>query len=263
MGRYRVFISYSHAADGMLAPCLQRALEGFGKPWYRPRAFHVFRDTTDLSATPDLWSTIERSLDDSDFMLYLASPRAAASKWVQKEQTFWRRKKDTAKILIALTAGEIVWDDVTSDFDWSITDAIPEQLRGAFRHEPLYLDFRNVRPEQLSLGDPMFLDAVATLAATLHGKSKDEMCGEHIRHRRRTMFTVRVVISTLLVLFTFAVVAAWYATTQRTEAERQRKEAVQKARVAIIQRLSAQANAVRNEFPQLLSVSKVTSHRVQ
>ena len=36
--RYDAFISYSHAADGKLAPNLQDALQRFAKPWYRRRA---------------------------------------------------------------------------------------------------------------------------------------------------------------------------------------------------------------------------------
>jgi hypothetical protein len=33
--KYKAFISYSHAADGKLAPALQTALHNFTKPWYR------------------------------------------------------------------------------------------------------------------------------------------------------------------------------------------------------------------------------------
>jgi hypothetical protein len=41
---YKAFLSYSHAADGKLAPALQSALHRFAKPWYRKRAIKVFRD---------------------------------------------------------------------------------------------------------------------------------------------------------------------------------------------------------------------------
>ena len=47
---YDAFISYSHAADGKLAPALENALQRFAKPWYRRRALHLFRDQTSLSA---------------------------------------------------------------------------------------------------------------------------------------------------------------------------------------------------------------------
>ena len=36
--RYDGFISYSHAADGRLAPALQKALQKLAKPWFRRRS---------------------------------------------------------------------------------------------------------------------------------------------------------------------------------------------------------------------------------
>jgi len=38
------FISYTHAADGKLAPALQSGLEKFAKPWYKTRTPNIFRD---------------------------------------------------------------------------------------------------------------------------------------------------------------------------------------------------------------------------
>ncbi len=56
---YKAFISYSHAADGKLAPALEKALERFAKPRNRARAFDVFRDPSDLGLNPNLWSSVE------------------------------------------------------------------------------------------------------------------------------------------------------------------------------------------------------------
>jgi len=56
--KYAAFISYSHAADGKLAPALQQSLQRFAKPWNRMRALRVFRDETSLSINPALWPTI-------------------------------------------------------------------------------------------------------------------------------------------------------------------------------------------------------------
>ena len=63
---YKAFLSYSHAADGRLAAFLQGALQRFAKPWYRRRAIRVFRDTTGLEVTPDLWTSIRKALEASD-----------------------------------------------------------------------------------------------------------------------------------------------------------------------------------------------------
>jgi hypothetical protein len=51
--KYDAFISYSHAADGALAPALQRGLHRLAKPWY---ALRVYRDETNLAADPGMWT---------------------------------------------------------------------------------------------------------------------------------------------------------------------------------------------------------------
>ena len=92
---YDAFISYSHAADGKLAPALQSALHRFAKPWYRLRAVRVFRDKTSLSVSPALWSAIEAALSESKYFILLASPEAAASHWVQQEVEYWIGNRST------------------------------------------------------------------------------------------------------------------------------------------------------------------------
>ena len=78
--KYDAFISYSHAADGKLAPALQRSLHRIAKPFYKLRALNIFRDQTNLSVTPHLWETIENALRQSRFLIYMASPGAAQSR---------------------------------------------------------------------------------------------------------------------------------------------------------------------------------------
>jgi len=92
---YNAFISYSHAADGKLAPALQSGLQRFAKPWYRMRALRVFRDQASLSANPNLWSSIQDALDGSEFFVFLASPEAAASVWCGREAERWLATKPT------------------------------------------------------------------------------------------------------------------------------------------------------------------------
>jgi hypothetical protein len=83
--RYAAFLSYSHSADRQLAAIMQRALQRLAKPWYRRAALKIFRDETSLSANPGLWTTIERNLDQSDYLLLLGSPDAAQSPWVPRK----------------------------------------------------------------------------------------------------------------------------------------------------------------------------------
>src|SRR5829696_7997268 len=98
--RYRAFISYSHAADGKRAPAIQRALHRIAKPWFRLRTMRVFRDQTNLATSPGLWTSIESALKDAEFFVYLASPTAAQSPWVQKQVAWWLKNRSYQSFLI-------------------------------------------------------------------------------------------------------------------------------------------------------------------
>jgi hypothetical protein len=65
------------------------------------------------------------------------------------------QRKPAANLLIVLTDGTLVWDEVTGDFDWEQTPALPPSLRGAFTEEPRYIDLRWARTEDhVSLHSP-------------------------------------------------------------------------------------------------------------
>lgn len=204
--RYHGFLSYSHAADGTLAPHLQSALHRFAKPWYRLRAIRVFRDKTSLSATPSLWPSIEAALRNSEFLLLMASPDAACSHWVIKELKTFLEVSGPTRVLIVLTEGELNWDDTAGDFDWRRTNALPRLEHSMFPAEPLWVDLRALRnADDVSMRNPDFRDAVARLSATLRGLPADQLIGEDIRHHRKAM---RLLWSSLLLLAVLALALA-------------------------------------------------------
>jgi hypothetical protein len=88
MPAYDAFISYSHKRDVSIASRLQSQMERLGKPWYRLRALRIFRDDTSLSASPSLEPSLLVALGQTRYLVLLASPEAAASKWVQDEVEF-------------------------------------------------------------------------------------------------------------------------------------------------------------------------------
>ena len=225
--RNTAFISYSHAADGKLAPALQRALHNFAKPWYQLRALRVFRDKTSLAANPALWPTIEAALGDSLWFLYMASPRAAQSHWVQQELSWWLEHRTTDKLLILLTDGELAWDNDGDDFDWGKTTSVPENLRGRFTDEPLYVDLRWARnADNLSLRHSLFRGAILDIAAPLRGKPKEDLDGEDVRQHRKNRAWAWSASVALAALAVTAISFAFYASSQRTEALHQRDAAI-------------------------------------
>lgn len=247
------FISYSHAVDGRLAPALQLGLHRFAKPWYRLRALRVFRDETSLSATPELWPSIVEALDASRWFILLASPEAARSKWVDDEAAHWCATKSTRQIIVVVTK-----DDHEGDFEWQRTASVPPSLRGALEHEPRVVDLRWAREDaDVSLQNARFRDAVADVAAPLHGRPKDELHGEDVRQHRRTRRYARGAVAALTALLVVALAAAVVALDQREEARAQ-------ARVSLSRQLAAQSvNATRDGDLDLARLLALESYRVE
>ena len=205
---YDAFISYSHAADGRLAPAVQSALQRLAKPWYEPSALRVFRDESGLTVNPDLWGNIEAALRDSGWFVLLCSPEAAASRWVNQEVETWLSSKPVDRILPVLTDGTIEWDDDASDFTVDST-AIPPSLRGRYSRMPRYLDLRWAHTEtQLDLHNSRFRASVAAIAAPIHGLTRDELDSQDVHVQRRTIRTARLGVAALTVLLIVATVAS-------------------------------------------------------
>jgi len=184
---FKAFISYSHASGAKAAAAMQHALHRFAKPWYRMRALRVFRDETNLSANPALWPSIEQALAQSEFFLLVASAEAAQSHWVRQEVDWWLTNRPTERLLILIVGGDVRWSDASADFDWHTTTALPDNLRGKFANEPLYVDLRWARTdEDLSIRNTRFRRAVLDIATPLHGVAKDDLDGEDVRQYHRT-----------------------------------------------------------------------------
>lgn len=140
---YKAFISYSHTADGQLAPALQSALQKFAKPFYRLRAMRIFRDETSLHLTPKLWPMVQQSLAASEHFILMASPKAARSEWVRKEIDEWLELRDGSldNFHLVLTEGEIFWDNKAGDFDWDflrVMETSSQKVLGEFKARVRY-----------------------------------------------------------------------------------------------------------------------------
>lgn len=240
MGGSDAFISYSHHADGDLAPALEAGLQRLAKPWNQRRAMEVFLDQQDLSASPHLWSSIVVALDDSEWFVLLASPGSAGSTWVGQEIAHWLSVPERReRMLIVLTAGKLQWAD--GDFTKD-SDAAHDALRGAFEEEPLYVDMTQVdRSITLDLRNPLFKERVATLAATIRRTTVGNLIGEDTRQFQRARRLRRIAVGALAVLTVGAVVASVVAVLQRGEAQSQRLEAVLQRNEALRQKSEAEA----------------------
>ncbi|KAA9152306.1 TIR domain-containing protein [Amycolatopsis acidicola] len=253
--RYDAFISYSHALDGVLAPALQTGLQRFAKPWYRARALRIFRDNTDLAAGPGLWSAIERALEQSSWLILLASPVAARSPWVDREVAWWRENRPDSRILVVLTEGEFAWDGEDA--------ALPPSLRGAFEEEPRWVDLRWLHDaDQVDQSNPRLRECVADIAAAVREIPKDHLVGRHIQEHRRTMRLARTAVGALVLLLVAALAASVVAFQQRDHAIQAQQRTLAAQRSVVARTMLAQADQIRDTDPRTAEQLGVAATRL-
>ena len=208
---YNAFISYEHEQSSKIAKSLQIALQSFAKPWIKGRALRVFRDESNLSANPDIWQAIEEAIKNTEYFILLASPKAAKSEWVLKELESFLKNHHSSKVLIVQVDGSIKWDNELSDFDWTVTDAIPKLKKSIFSNEPLYIDLTFAKKiENLTLSNKNFIDSIASLTSTIRDIPKDYLLGEHIANERQAISTQRIYITMRCIAgFGFATIFPW------------------------------------------------------
>jgi WD40 repeat protein len=198
---FAAFISYSHQADLEVARLVHAALIRFAYPWYRRRPFRIFRDEAVLPAGSALNETIEAALRHSKYFILIASPSSAESDWVNREVEYWLSIQPASRILIVLVKGDLAWNNHKRGFDPGKSSPLPSVLHRAFGEEPVFVDLREIPIRDMSLKNPLFKGSVASLAAPLHGKEKDELLRDDRRQRKRfiqLLISIGVILSVSL-----------------------------------------------------------------
>jgi WD40 repeat protein len=245
---YDAFLSYSRH-DAAVAEGIQKGLHRIARRTGRLHALRVFRDKTDLTASPSLLGKITDALDRSRYLIVVLSPHAAASEWVNKEVEYWLEHRGPEQILLALADGQLQWEDETRRFDPDRSTAIVPVLResGVLATEPIYVDVSGDSPWDFD--EPRFRDRVTELAAPIHGKSKYDLASDDKREQHRFRRLRQAAIAGLVLLTVLAVVGGVLAFVQRQEAVRQRDQAEQRYREAVGAKLVSQAQGLLTSHP--------------
>lgn len=231
---YDAFISYSQRGDKAVARALRTVVQTIGTPWWKVRGLNVFLDATSLSAAPSLWQGIEDKLAISRYLILLASPEAAASKWVDREVACFLDRHGKDRLLIALTEGELDWDEALGDFRAEGGVPLPPALRGRFAEEPLWVDLRAFRrdPATATKGNQAFLHAALDLAATIRGVEKADLYSDELRRQRRMLRLAYGTVGVVALLAVGAVVAAVIAIENEARATAEAERAVRNFDIA-------------------------------
>lgn len=258
---YDAFLSYTHD-DRPVATSVQKALHRIGRRVGQLRALRLFRDDTNLEASPDLWGKITAAMHDAKSMIVVLSPKAADSVWVDAEISYWLQQRNGPLPQLVLAGGRLHWDATNKCFDAS-SDAAPPVLKepGSLPVEPFFIDVSGDGPPWAYTGGP-FRDKMTAIAAPLHGKNKDELIGDDLREQRRFRLLRAAAVAALAILTVAAIVAGGIAMVQRRAAIEQRDEAV-------AARLTAEARSMLDDstsgndvqaFQQILAARTITKH---
>ncbi len=211
--KYKAFISYKHLTSTKFAEHLELAIKAYAKPIWQP-PIKIFRDEKYLKPGINLPDLIRTALDDSLYLIYLASPDAARSNWVQEELEFWCSDEERLqRLIVVLTDGIITEDPNTMMMDWEKTNALPQSLASKIDFVPFYVDLSWAKTlESQSLLNPEYKKAINLIVATLRDIDPIELTGvEVLRHRRniRIKNIFITAITLLAVGLAFTAVFAW------------------------------------------------------
>lgn len=204
--KYSAFISYSSSTNKSFTESLHKSVEKYSKKWYQSRNIRVFIDKTSLPASGDLWEEIIPYLQESNYLIYLASPEASKSLWVNKEIEWWLSNKKKANIIIILVDGELAWNHAKGNFDSIENNALPVSLVDYYQSVPLYLDLRGYNKEKFKK-DKSYNVQIAALVSKITGVSKDDLVGHHVKQKK---IKILVTILTLTLLLFVSFLAALY-----------------------------------------------------
>ena len=243
--KYRAFISYKHLGSRDFAEQLELAIKAYAKPIWQPPA-SIFRDEKYLKPGPDLPGMIRDALDESEFLIYLASPEAASSPWVRDELNRWCSDPGRLKkLIIVLTDGTIGIHQTSKSIDWNKTNAIPSELKEFLTIVPFYLDCSQLnKPEQQSLLNPDFKRVVNSIVATFKGIDPIDMIGQEIVQHHKNLRNRNFLAAAVVLLLIAAAAGAGIALQQAHAAAAQ-------SRISKASQLASEAEAAASaELPQ-------------
>lgn len=222
--RYRAFISYSHR-DEKLAQRLHRRLETFVVPralrGMRPdgsrintRIGAIFRDRDELASAGSLSRSIEQALDDSAALIVVCSPAAVASRWVDEEIAYYRRRHAERPVFAFVVDGE-PGVDPRSD---PAQAAFPANLARADVDDPDGPLGEPVAADARAQGDG-FAQAFLKLVAGLLGLRYDQLRQREQRRRQQRWTAIAGLASILAIAFAVLALQATRARNAAREAQ--------------------------------------------
>ncbi|MDK1376580.1 MULTISPECIES: toll/interleukin-1 receptor domain-containing protein [unclassified Sinorhizobium] len=233
--KYSAFVSYS-SSDRAIAEKLQKSLESFRIPKALRRSGEhpngrlspIFRDRSDLKAAVDLGAVIRDALQDSEYLIVLCSPAAAASPWVIREISYFQGLDRPNNIIAVIVSGfPAVYDPLSAPLGAFPRELISIDDGDGSVVEPLAADIQE--PGVDRRGGDGFNLAKLKIIATMLRVSLAELTQRQAEVDRRQRRIAQVVATAMVFLAAFASIGAYIAWDQSVVAEARLQTAVETA----------------------------------
>lgn len=214
--KYWAFISYSHK-DAPVADWLHRKLETYRVPrslvgipsrdgTVPERLIPIFRDREELPTSSQLGDNLQKSLEQSRYLVVICSPPSAQSRWVEEEIRAFKgwhgRDRIVALIASGIPNASDGPDKGAECFPYSLRFEGEGAVSTAVRIEPIAADLRPA-------GDGR-QRAFLKIVAGLLGVGFDDLYQREKRREQRRRFVAGAVLATAI-----AVLAIIYSSFRR------------------------------------------------
>ena len=211
---YSAFISYRHLPrDIAAAKAVQQALETYHIPADiqkkvgRKKLNRCFRDQDEMPLADDLGSSIQKALDESEWLIVICTPELPQSSWCLREVSYFIENGKQDRIIPVLVAGEPK-DSFPPQIIWKETEGGKEEL------EPLAADLRGNLKRQLKT------EKLRIIARMLNLNYNDLKKRERERELRRRLALVSAVLAVVLCFAGYAIYKNKILTEERNASAR-------------------------------------------
>lgn len=229
--KYWAFISYSHA-DERWASWLHRALERYRVPRrlvgrstpggaVPARLFPVFRDRDELAGSSALGPELRKALQQSRYLIVIASPHAARSRWVAEEIAYFKSLGRADRVLALIVSGEPHAADPARE-------CFPPPLRlqvdaaGALTDIPSEPIAADARPGGDGRGN-----ATLKLIAGVLGVAFDELRRRELQARNRRLAFAAGLAGAVSAVTIALAIQAWHARNDALRRQQQAEDLLQ------------------------------------
>lgn len=243
---YDAFISYSRRNAEFAEAFYKRLSE------YRPpkglnllqRRLSIFLDQRELYGN-DLDEALKRNLLNSAKLVVLCSPESRSSGFVNQEIREFAEHNNARNIVPILISGKPN-HEAQNEAEKAFPEALYEVLTTPKKKgNPLAIDYREFRVGKDKFGKDRYFDPWFASLASIYGIDRGDIEQREKRRQTRTRWITSAIVSLVIIALS---VALTFAMISRSEARRQRNQAVQAQELAESTAYAANMNLASTEF---------------